>query len=180
MDRVDQLDPGDDRGVGRRQHLVFTTRLPYRLGFDIRVRRVEPPSLLEADATGELEGVGRWTLAPDDGGTLVRYTWDVRTTRWWMSLAAPVARPAFIWNHDALMREGGRGLARWLGAAPVAPPAQRRPGRRASMAGWAGLAAASVVAAALWWRRRGARWPRERGHDAPPSLSPRQDLEGGP
>jgi uncharacterized protein YndB with AHSA1/START domain len=66
--RVDQLDPGDDSGVGRGQHLVFTTRLPYRLGFDIRVRRAEPPSVLEADATGELEGVGRWTLTLEGGG----------------------------------------------------------------------------------------------------------------
>jgi hypothetical protein len=38
---------------------VFTTRLPYRLGFDIQVRRVEPPTTLEAVATGELEGLGR-------------------------------------------------------------------------------------------------------------------------
>ena len=50
---------------------MFTTRLPYRLGFDIHVRRVEPPTTLEAYATGELEGVGRWTLTPADGGTLV-------------------------------------------------------------------------------------------------------------
>jgi hypothetical protein len=33
-------------------------------------------------------------LDPGDAGTLVRYDWDVRTTRWWMNLAAPVARPA--------------------------------------------------------------------------------------
>jgi hypothetical protein len=41
--RVDQLDPGDADGLGRRQHLVFTTRLPYRLGFDIQVHRIQPP-----------------------------------------------------------------------------------------------------------------------------------------
>lgn len=57
--------------------------------------RVQPPSRLEAEATGELEGVGRWTLTSADGGTLVGYTWDIRTTQWWMSLLAPVARPAF-------------------------------------------------------------------------------------
>jgi hypothetical protein len=66
--------------------------------------------------TGELDGVGRWTLTPVDGGTLVRYDWDVRTTRWWMNLAAPVARPAFVWNHDAVMREATESLARRLDA----------------------------------------------------------------
>jgi hypothetical protein len=66
--RATPPDSADATGLGRRQHLVFTTRLPYRLGFDIQVRRIQPPTTLEADATGELEGVGRWTLTPDDGG----------------------------------------------------------------------------------------------------------------
>jgi hypothetical protein len=57
--RVDQLDPGDADGLGRRQHLEFTTRLPYRLGFNIQVRHLQPSTTLEAVATGELEGVGR-------------------------------------------------------------------------------------------------------------------------
>jgi len=35
LQRVDELDPGVADGLGRRQHLKFTTRLPYRLGFDI-------------------------------------------------------------------------------------------------------------------------------------------------
>ena len=56
--RVDQLDPGDADGLGRRQHLVFTTRLPYRLGFDIRVRHLQPPTTLEAVATGSWRASG--------------------------------------------------------------------------------------------------------------------------
>jgi hypothetical protein len=33
-----------------------------------------------------------------------------------MNLAAPVARPAFVWNHDAVMREATESLARRLDA----------------------------------------------------------------
>ena len=66
--RVDQLDPGDADGLGRRQHLEFTTWLPYRLGFDIQVHHLQPPTTLEAVATGELEGVGRWTLTQSTAG----------------------------------------------------------------------------------------------------------------
>jgi multisubunit Na+/H+ antiporter MnhC subunit len=33
-----------------------------------------------------------------------------------MDLAAPVARPAFAWNHGVIMRSGGEGLARSLNA----------------------------------------------------------------
>jgi hypothetical protein len=56
--RVDQLDPGDADGLGRRQHLEFTTRLPYRLGFDIQVRHLQPPTTLEAVATGSWRASG--------------------------------------------------------------------------------------------------------------------------
>jgi polyketide cyclase/dehydrase/lipid transport protein len=118
LHRVDLLDPGDADGLGKRQHLVFTTRLPYRLGFDIQVRRIQPPTTLEADTTGELEGVGRWTLTPADGGTLVRYDWDVWTTRWWMNLAA--GRPADLHLEPRRAHAGG-------GPGP-GTPAGRRPG----------------------------------------------------
>jgi hypothetical protein len=133
---------------------VFTTRLPYRLGFDIQVRHIEPPTTLEAVATGELEGVGRWTLTPADGGTLVRYDWDVRTTRWWMNLAAPVARPAFTWNHDALMREAAESLARRLDAELQLPDSGSRPWQPARPLVWGGVVVALLALVVVRWRRR--------------------------
>jgi hypothetical protein len=45
----------------------------------------------------------------------VVYEWNVRTAKAWMNRIAPIARPAFEWNHDAVMRQGGEGLARRLG-----------------------------------------------------------------
>ena len=33
---------------------------------------------------------------------------------------APLLRPVFAWNHDIVMRQGGEGLARLLGARLVA------------------------------------------------------------
>jgi Polyketide cyclase / dehydrase and lipid transport len=156
VDRVDELERGAADGVGRRQYLLFRTRLPYKVGFEVRATRVQPPSALEADATGELEGTGRWMLTPDDGGTLVRYNWDVRTTRWWMNLLAPVARPAFRWNHDELMREGGESLARRLGARLQLPDAEARGQRPARAARWPALAAMMALIV-LAWRRRPSR-----------------------
>jgi hypothetical protein len=151
---VHELEPGAADGVGKRQRLLFRTRLPYTLGFDVRVTRVQPPSALEAEATGELEGTGRWALTCADGGTLVRYYWDIRTTRRWMNLLAPVARPAFRWNHDELMREGGESLARRLGVDLVAPNPPLRPDRPVRSAGWVVLGAALVAVAVLGRRRR--------------------------
>ncbi len=50
-----------------------------------------------------------------DGITRVTYDWHVRTTKPWMNLLAPLARPAFSWNHNKLMTEGGKALAGRLG-----------------------------------------------------------------
>ena len=151
---VEELDPGAPDGVGKRLHLLFRTRLPYQLGFDLRATRVQPPTRLEAEATGELEGTGRWTFTPANGGTLVRYNWDIRTTRWWMNLLAPVARPVFKWNHDELMREAGESLARRLGTDLALPDAPSRPHRLAGVARWAVPVAALVALALVRWRRR--------------------------
>ena len=158
---VDELEPGAADGTGKRMRLLFRTRLPYTLGFDVRVTRVHPPSELVAEATGELAGTCRWTLTPADGGTLVRYNWDIRTTRRWMNLLAPVARPVFRWNHDELMRAGGQSLARLAGRGPDAAGhavtaawagqgrAVGRPGCRAGGIGRAGMAQAHLAAMSL-------------------------------
>lgn len=151
---VEELEPGAADGTGKRMRLLFRTRLPYTLGFDVRVTRVQPPSELEAEATGELAGTGRWTLTPVAGGTLVRYNWDIRTTRRWMNLLAPVARPVFRWNHDELMRAGGQSLARRLGADLTGPDAPSPQQGQARIARWAVLGAALVALGVLGWRRR--------------------------
>jgi hypothetical protein len=93
---------------------VWKSRLPYELAFDIQTTRVESPVAVEGVARGELEGTGRWRLFYEDGITTVRYTWKVRTTKPWMNLLTPLARPIFEWNHDVIMRQGGEGLARLL------------------------------------------------------------------
>lgn len=112
---VEPILPGDDRGLGAVRRFSWRGRLPYTLTFDMRVTRIEPPTLLEGIATGDLDGEGRWRLATEDSGTAVRYDWNVRATKPWMRLLAPVAQPFYSWNHDAVMRDGEIGLRRLLG-----------------------------------------------------------------
>lgn len=116
VEEVEREEPGDADGVGALDRYVWKSRLPYRLEFRMRITRVERPKLLEGEAVGELEGMGRWRLFESDGTTAVIYEWHVRTTERWMNALAPVARPFFAWNHDVVMRQGGEGLARLLGA----------------------------------------------------------------
>ena len=116
VEEAEKLVEGDERGIGQRGRYVWKAKLPYRVEFEIVTTRVERPHLLEGDADGELAGVGLWRLFEHDGVTAVVYEWNVRTTRWWMNLLAPVAKPVFQANHDYVMRNGGEGIAKLLGA----------------------------------------------------------------
>jgi hypothetical protein len=113
---VTALEPGDESGLGSTTRYVWRSRLPYELSFDMRVVRVRKPVELVGVANGELAGEGHWRLHRTGRGTLVRYQWRVDTTRRWMNLLGPLARPLFVWNHDAVMAQGGTGLARYLEA----------------------------------------------------------------
>ena len=113
--RVDELDPGGADRVGSRYEIEWRSRLPYPLAFEFTTERVERPRVMEGRAEGELAGMGRWRLFEDAGVTAVVYEWNVRTTKPWMNMLGPVARPVFAWNHDVVMRWGGEGLARRVG-----------------------------------------------------------------
>lgn len=66
-------------------------------------------------AAGELTGTGHWRLFEQGGVTAVTYEWNVHTTKAWMNVLAPVARPLFAYNHNVVMGWGGEGMARRLG-----------------------------------------------------------------
>ena len=117
VEEAEELEPGEEGGdgVGSVSRLVWRSRLPYRVEFEVTTQRVERPHLMEGHAVGELTGTGRWRLFERDGATAVLYEWNVSTTRAWMNLLAPIGRPVFEWNHDWVMARGGEGLARLLG-----------------------------------------------------------------
>lgn len=112
---VEELEPGDESGLGALHRYTWKSALPYRLAFDMRVTKVMEPARLEGRASGELEGDGVWTFTADEDWTDVIYQWEIQTTRPWMNALSWLLRPAFEWNHDWVMRSGGNGLATLLG-----------------------------------------------------------------
>lgn len=116
VEKVEKLDPGDADGIGSIHRFVWRGRIPYRLTFDVCVIRYVRFTLLEGQASGDVTGIGRWDFSHENGVTVVRYKWQVRTNRWWMNVIAPIARPLFKWNHHQVMRQGAEGLARLLNA----------------------------------------------------------------
>ena len=115
VERVEKLREGDANHVGARHRYTWKSKLPYQLVFEMETTRVEPPTLIEGRAIGELQGTGRWQLSNDGAITTVRYDWKVETTKPWMNLLAPIAKPFFSWNHNVVMGWGGEGLAKRLG-----------------------------------------------------------------
>jgi carbon monoxide dehydrogenase subunit G len=139
-----ELVPGDAQGVGRRVRYVLKGRLPLRLAFEATTTRSEPPQDQELQAEGELAGTGRWSLDQHGEVTAVTYHWDVRTTRPWMNLLAPIARPIFTWNSRGVMLQAGQGLARFLCARLVNAEFTAPAWPRAQRLGWAALAILGV------------------------------------
>lgn len=104
--RVEPIAEGDRSGVGAVRRFTWGTALPYTLSFNMTATRIEPMTLIEGEAHGELDGVGRWTLRPQGEGTHVRYDWRVDVTKPWQVALAPVLRPVFAWNHNVVMGWG--------------------------------------------------------------------------
>jgi uncharacterized protein YndB with AHSA1/START domain len=116
LEQVREIEPGDEVGAGALKELEFRSFLPYSLSFRGRMTDVVPPRLLRIEAAGELDGTGTYELSESGDGTSASFTWEVRTNKTWMNVLAPVAAPLFTWNHDRLMKAGGEGLGRRLGA----------------------------------------------------------------
>ncbi len=115
VEQVVELKPGQPDHLGNLRRYTWKTPLSYTLTIDMRVTRFEPPVLLEGIASGDVEGRGLWQFSSTGPRTVVHYTWNVRTTKPWMNLLALLIRPVMEWNHNAVMRQGGEGLAQRLG-----------------------------------------------------------------
>ncbi len=105
------LEEGDEQGLGRRVRNRVSTPLGYRLTYDGTATRLVEPSLLEFIATGDLAGTGQLRIVGKAAETDITFHWMVATTRRWMNLLVPIARPLFAWNHNRLMIDFARGLA---------------------------------------------------------------------
>lgn len=116
VQKVEQLQAGGANGIDSVWRYCWQGSLPYRVVFDVRATRIEPLLAIEGRASGDLEGSGRWHFSHEGAVSIVRYEWQVRSTRRWMNLIAPLARPVFIRNHGQLMAQGAQGLAALLGA----------------------------------------------------------------
>ncbi len=169
--KVEQTVDGEVDGIHSVWRYLWRGKLPYRVAFEVRVTRIERLVAIEGTTQGDLEGIGRWNFSHDGAISVVRCDWQVRSTRLWMNLIAPVARSMFIRNHAQVMAQGAEGLARLLNSPlvsqesidladrAVAPPAGfgqscERGSVDPQMIFVAGLSAGVIVTLVqlvLWW-----------------------------
>lgn len=117
---VKEIADGRADGIGSVRRYAWQGKLPSRVVFDVRATRIEEQVSIEGTATGDLEGIGRWSFSRQGRTSIVEHDWQVRSNRWWMNLVAPLAGSIFIFNHRQIMEQGGKSLGRLLDAPRVA------------------------------------------------------------
>jgi hypothetical protein len=126
--RVEEIEAGDENGVGRVLGLCTRGILPYTLNWRATAIRVEKPAHLVIDAEGDLRGRGEWLFRQRGPYVRVDYDWRVVAGKAWMRLLAPLLKPVFAANHRWAMRKGEQGLQQEVtrlrnNRARVMPPA---------------------------------------------------------
>ena len=105
--KIEILGPEPKLKTGSKPACEVKGSLPYSLRFNLEVTSTDPPNSMEYNATGHLQGTGKWTLEETDGITLVKYWWDVGMTNWFFNFLSKISfiKAMMERNHDRVMDE---------------------------------------------------------------------------
>ena len=123
---VDVVEGGGADGVGRTLDLHTKGWLPYTLRWRLRVTEPVTDAGFALEASGDLEGTGRWTFAQDGPEAVVTYDWRVGATKPLLRRLSWLLRPAFAANHRWAMARGEQSLALELRRRRAATEEDRR------------------------------------------------------
>lgn len=107
---VQELEPGDDDGVGKVVSLFTTGWLPYTLRWQFRVIETNFPHGFTIEAWGDFNGRGIWTLRQDGDWADIHYDWRIRADKPLLRTLSFVLKPLFSANHYWAMRIGHKSL----------------------------------------------------------------------
>lgn len=112
--KVEEIQPGDQDGVGRVIALHTKGWLPYTLKWQFRVSHVERPTGFSLVASGDFVGTGEWTFIQHGDEVEVIYDWRIRADKPLIKNLSFLFKPVFSMNHEWAMRKGEAGLQREL------------------------------------------------------------------
>jgi hypothetical protein len=163
---VDEIEPPDAHGAGRRVRLLTKGWLPYTLRWEFRVVESNYPHGFTLLASGDFAGRGVWTFEQDGEFVDVTYDWAIRADKPLLRSLSFVLKPVFEANHRWAMAQGEISLKLELErrravseAARAAVPAPPGP---VTYAGVALLGAAALAGAGLLYLLARSRRPRGR------------------
>jgi len=106
---VRELEPGDERGVGKVIDLYTKGWLPYTLRWKFRVSEVGHQTIT-IQAEGDFVGRGIWTFEQDGDWVNVIYDWKITAEKPLLRALSVVMKPIFSANHRWAMAKGEESL----------------------------------------------------------------------
>lgn len=122
---VRELEPGDERGLGKVIDLYTKGWLPYTLCWQFRVTENRSPHGFSLTAWGDFVGRGIWTFEPDGDWVNITYDWQIRADKPLLKYLSPVLKPIFAANHRWAMAKGEASLKLELARRQAKTPAER-------------------------------------------------------
>jgi hypothetical protein len=107
---VEQVEPGDERGVGKLVSLYTKGWLPYTLRWQFRVTESRHPYGYTLQALGDFAGRGIWTFTPDGPRVKITYDWQIRADKPLLRTLSFLLKPIFAANHHWAMARGEESL----------------------------------------------------------------------
>lgn len=103
---VNELEPGDESGVGKVVDLHTKGWLPYTLRWQFRVTENNAPHGFALEAWGDFVGRGVWTFKQDGDWVDIAYDWRISAEKPLLRRLSFVMKPIFSANHKWAMRQG--------------------------------------------------------------------------
>lgn len=107
---VQQLEPGNEEGVGKVISLYTKGWLPYTLRWQFRVTESRYPHGFSLEAWGDFDGSGVWAFEQDGDRVNVIYDWRVRADKPMLRALSFILKPIFSANHRWAMERGEESL----------------------------------------------------------------------
>ena len=157
---IEEIEPGDDSGVGRVIDLYTKGWLPYTLRWQFRVTQSDPPRGFSIEAWGDFVGRGIWTFEQDGPEVVITYDWEIAAEK-------ALLRRLSALDEARLRKESRMGDAEWA-SKPASRTRTAPCHKRSRTVRRPPPARPNEAAPPQNPRPRRGRWRSRRSHDGPP------------
>ena len=107
---VQELEAGDEDGIGKVVALHTRGWLPYTLRWQFRVVESRYPHGYALEASGDFNGRGVWSFEQEEEWVNVIYDWRIRADKPLLKAFSFLLKPVFAANHRWAMAKGEESL----------------------------------------------------------------------